>query len=55
MGPWTEVRVMSSDRAAPRVSWDALVAMTPEVIRQALPVVPWNIRKLSAHFWRART
>ena len=37
---------MSSDRAAPRVSWDQLVAMTPPVIRQTLPMVPWNIRKL---------
>ena len=37
---------MSSDRAAPRVSWDDLVAMTPPVIRQTLPMVPWNIRKL---------
>ena len=39
---------MSSDRAAPRVSWDELVAMTPEVIRQALPMVPWKIDKLWA-------
>ena len=37
---------MSSDRAAPRVSWDQLVAMTPPVIRQTLPMVPWNIGKL---------
>jgi hypothetical protein len=48
MGPWMGVCVMSSDRAAPRVSWDALVAMTPEVIRQTLPMVPWNIHKLWA-------
>ena len=39
---------MSSDRAAPRVSWDELVAMTPEVIRQTLPIVPWKIGKLWA-------
>lgn len=39
---------MSSDRAAPRVSWDELVAMTPEVIRQTLPAVPWDIDKLWA-------
>ena len=37
---------MSTDRAAPRVSWDQLVAMTPPVIRQTLPMVPWNIHKL---------
>jgi hypothetical protein len=39
---------MSSDRAAPMVSWDELVAMTPPVIRQALPIVPWKIHKLWA-------
>jgi hypothetical protein len=37
---------MSRDRAAPKVSWDQLVAMTPPVIRQALPIVPWNIHQL---------
>ena len=37
---------MSSDRAAPGVPWDQLIAMTPPVIRQTLPMVPWNIRKL---------
>ncbi len=37
---------MSSDRAAPNVSWDQLTAMTPPVIRQALPMVPWSIGKL---------
>ncbi|MFI5270239.1 MAG: hypothetical protein ACHQ7M_22905 [Chloroflexota bacterium] len=30
----------------PRVSWDQLIAMTPPVIRQTLPMVPWNIHKL---------
>jgi hypothetical protein len=35
-----------SDRAAPRVSRDQLVAMTPPLIRQTLPMVPWNIYKL---------
>jgi hypothetical protein len=39
---------MDSDRAAPRVSRDELLAMTPEIIRQALPKVPWDIRKLWA-------
>jgi hypothetical protein len=38
--------VVSSDRAAPRVSWQELVAATPQVIRQTLPMVPWNIHKL---------
>jgi hypothetical protein len=28
------------------VPWDQLVATTPLVIRQTLPIVPWNIRKL---------
>jgi ParB-like nuclease domain len=37
---------VSSDRAAPAVSWEQLVAMTPQVIRQAVPMVPWNVRKL---------
>lgn len=37
---------MSTDRAAPKVSWDQLVAMTPPVIRQTLPMVPWNIDRL---------
>ena len=37
---------MSTDRAAPRVSWDQLVAITPPVIQQALPMVPWNIHSL---------
>ena len=37
---------MSGDRAAPSVSWEELVAMTPEVIRQTLPMVPWNLHKL---------
>jgi hypothetical protein len=39
---------VSSDRAAPRVYWDELVAMTPDVIRQTLPMVPWKIDKLWA-------
>ena len=37
---------MSNDRAAPAVPRDQLIAMTPPVIRQTLPMVPWNIRKL---------
>lgn len=37
---------MSSDRSAPSVSWDQLIAMTLPVIRQALPMVPWNIHSL---------
>jgi len=45
---WVEWPVVSSDRSAPRVSWDELVAMTPEVIRQALPMVAWDIGKLWA-------
>jgi hypothetical protein len=39
---------MDSDKAAPRVPWAELVAMTPEVIRESLPVVPWSLRKLWA-------
>lgn len=39
---------MSSDRAAPDVTWEELVAMTPQVIRQALPNVRWDLRKLHA-------
>jgi hypothetical protein len=31
---------MNTDRAAPRASRDQLVAMTPPVIRQTLPMVP---------------
>jgi hypothetical protein len=37
---------VSSDRAALSVSWDQLVAMTPPVIRQTLPMIPWNIHQL---------
>jgi hypothetical protein len=37
-----------SDRAAPRVSREELLAVTPEVIREALPMVPWSIQEL----WR---
>jgi len=39
---------MDSDRAAARVSRDDLLAMTPDSIRQALPLVPWDIGKLWA-------
>jgi hypothetical protein len=39
---------MDGDRAAPRVSRDELLAMTPEAIRQNFPMVPWDIRKLRA-------
>jgi hypothetical protein len=28
------------------VSWDELLAMMPEVIRQTLPLVRWDLRKL---------
>lgn len=37
---------MSNDRAAPSVSWDRLIAITPPVIRQTLPMVPWNLHRL---------
>jgi hypothetical protein len=37
---------VSRDRAAPAVPRDQLIAMTPPVIRQTLPMAPWNIRKL---------
>ena len=37
---------VNSDRAAPGVPWDQLVAMAPRVIQQTLPMVPWNIHKL---------
>jgi hypothetical protein len=37
---------VSSDRAAPRASWAELLADTPPVIRQTLPMVPWDIQKL---------
>lgn len=40
--------MVSSDRSAPRVSWDELLAMTPQVIRETLPMVRWNIGKLWA-------
>jgi hypothetical protein len=40
---------VSSDRAAPRVSWDELVATAPQVLRQALPMmVRWDIHELWA-------
>jgi hypothetical protein len=39
---------MDSDRAAPRVSRDELLAMTPQIIRQALPMLFWDIRRLWA-------
>jgi hypothetical protein len=38
----------SGDRAAPRVSWDELLAMTPEVIRQTFPMVRWDMDRLRA-------
>ena len=37
---------MQGDRAAPRVSREELLAATPDLIRETLPMVPWNIRKL---------
>jgi hypothetical protein len=37
---------VSSDRTAPDVPWDQLIAMTPPMIRQTLPIVPWNIHRL---------
>ena len=40
--------MVSGDRSAPRVSWDELLAMTPQVIWETLPMVPWNIGKLWA-------
>jgi hypothetical protein len=45
---WVECAVVSSDRLAPRVSWEELLAMTPEVIRETLPMVAWNIGRLWA-------
>ena len=40
--------MVSTDRSAPRVSRDELVAMTPQVIRETVPMVPWDIGKLWA-------
>jgi hypothetical protein len=40
--------MVSGDRSAPRVSWDELLDMTPEVIRETLPMVRWDIRLLLA-------
>jgi hypothetical protein len=40
--------VESADRAAPRVSRDELLAMTPEVIRETFPMVPWDMARLQA-------
>jgi hypothetical protein len=37
---------VSTDRAAPRVGWDELVAMMPASIRESLPLVRWDIGKL---------
>ena len=37
---------LSADRTAPAVSRDELVALMPLVIRQVLPVVPWDIGRL---------
>lgn len=39
---------MRSDRAAPRVTRDELLAMMPEVLKETLPLVPWRIERL----WR---
>jgi hypothetical protein len=39
---------MSADRAAPRVSWDELMAMTPDVIRETFPMVRWDMARLRA-------
>lgn len=38
----------TSDRAAPGVSGEELLAMMPAAIRQNLPTVPWRLEKL----WR---
>lgn len=38
--------LMASDRSAPDVSWAELQAMTPPVIRQTLPMVPWDLDRL---------
>jgi hypothetical protein len=45
---WVEWVVLSGDRSAPGVSWDELLAMTPQVIRETLPMVRWDIGKLWA-------
>jgi hypothetical protein len=45
---WVEWAVVSGDRSAPRVSWDELLVMTPQVIRETLPMVPWDAGKLWA-------
>lgn len=39
---------MGSDRVAPRVTRDELLAMMPGVLRETLPLVPWKIERL----WR---
>jgi hypothetical protein len=45
---WVEWAVVSGDRSAPRVSRDELLAMTPQVIRETLPMVAWDIGRLRA-------
>lgn len=37
---------MGTDRSAPSVSWDELVAATPEPVKAALPMVPWKVDRL---------
>jgi hypothetical protein len=37
---------VGTDRAAPRVSWDELVAMMPVVLKESLPPVRWDLQKL---------
>ncbi|BCJ35355.1 hypothetical protein Athai_28580 [Actinocatenispora thailandica] len=41
---------MSSDRAAPGVSWEELVADTPAMVRAALPMLRWRLDLL----WQLR-
>lgn len=37
---------MGNDRSAPRISWDELLAATPEPVRAALPMIPWRLDRL---------
>lgn len=37
---------MGADRSASRISWGELVAATPESVKAALPMVPWELDRL---------
>lgn len=39
---------MDGDRSAPSVTWDELMAAMPQSVRDALPMVPWQLDRLWA-------